>query len=127
MRDIKFRAWDKKEKKMIWKKEYFTLQSALKEDISFFGFVANKYYIMDFEFMQFTGLHDKNGKEIYDGDILQLDNEKRVYWQVVQDNRNDFPRGWTIKSTHPQYSHPEVSRLEIIGNTYENPELLEIK
>lgn len=67
--------------------------------------------------MQFTGLHDKNGNEIYEGDIIRrlhpaYSNEKveTVKWT------NTFSKcGWNIASG---------KNLEVIGNIYENPELL---
>ena len=132
MREIKFRAWDKKDKKMIWKKEYFTLQSALKEDVSFFGFVANKYYIMDFEFMQFTGLHDKNGKEIYEGDIIKYYDSTTMWltsyikeiggaFAIITDENPILLNDYTGQY---EYDGHNIKELEIIGNKYENKELL---
>lgn len=71
--------------------------------------------------MQFTGLKDKNGKEIYEGDIFQDEEDgscEFVEWD------NEFG-GW---STQAWYSVGEFAqaaeRLEVIGNIYENPELL---
>lgn len=75
----------------------------------------------------YTGLMDKNGKEIYEGDILEFDNgvsqdyERRIDRGVVQWN-ND----WQCWDYHP-YNSWDVERetVEIVGNIYENPELLE--
>lgn len=84
---------------------------------------------------QFTGLHDKNGKEIYEGDILMCigernDNKGRKYYRKVLFNNGAF--GMTV----PEYkcisalcNHVVNGKLnwEVIGNIYDNPELLEEK
>ena len=90
---------------------------------------------------QFTGLHDKNGKEIYTGDILQL---KRLDGSILlykifsvkggfafNAHQDDFykPQSeiYFYESTSDMQSSSFISSLEIIGNIYENPELLENK
>lgn len=73
------------------------------------------------EVMQFTGLHDKNGKEIYKGDIVKidklgkyrvdyLDHSMKFFFQTLDDNKTSFT------------ATPEM--IEIIGNVFQNPELL---
>ena len=119
MREIKFRAWSKKKKKMIYNWQDTT-------NVESFGFNGNGY----FEIMQYTGLKDKNGKEIYEGDILGVSGGSGVFWEVNWDNtKTDLPVGFVfgsfgMRSNIPQYLHPSIDRLEIIGNIYENPELL---
>ena len=85
--------------------------------------------------MQFTGLLDKNGKEIYEGDIIQVNDEYRlVEWD---EHRMQFmaigQTTWTGekgKSGNPKVAGDELKDFrqhlisEIIGNIYENPELL---
>jgi uncharacterized phage protein (TIGR01671 family) len=75
--------------------------------------------------MQFTGLKDRNGKEIYEGDVLA---HEGVVKQII--GRVEFEEGeyWVIPMTHTQ---PFAMRLrqearfrEVIGNIHENPELL---
>ena len=90
---------------------------------------------------QFTGLHDKNGKEIYTGDILQL---KRLDGSILlykifivkggfafNAHQDDFYKPeseiYFYESTSDMQSSSFISTLEIIGNLYENPELLEKK
>jgi|AntAceMinimDraft_16_1070373.scaffolds.fasta_scaffold229025_2 uncharacterized phage protein (TIGR01671 family) len=107
-REIKFRAWDKEEKKM----NYFDLMD-LWHDMA----DGN----CDDEVMQFTGLHDKNGKEIYEGDIVDYAGLKpiEIIWK---DN------GFKSKMFESEPIHLMQEGLsafaEIIGNIYENPEQL---
>ncbi len=90
---------------------------------------------------QFTGLHDKNGKEIYTGDILQL---KKLDGSVLlykifcvkggfafNTHQDDFYKPqieiYFYESTSDMQSSSFIITLEIIGNIFENPELLEKK
>ena len=92
------------------------------------GIVSPLHYYSDFDIdrfilMQFTGLHDKNGKEIYEGDIVQIykhmSSEKSEVTQVVWDEEN-----CEYKGIYPNIAVWE--QHEVIGNIYENPELLEV-
>jgi uncharacterized phage protein (TIGR01671 family) len=117
MREIKFRAWDRKNKKFIKNNIDY-------DKCEYYGniFVCFKCALSDcledYILMQYTGLKDKNGKEIYEGDILELKNAKisfipRVIFVMAWD---DTRTGWTLYSPKDEF--------EVIGNIYENPELL---
>ena len=72
--------------------------------------------------LQFTGLHDKNGKEIYEGDIVRIDGGLKwiCKWS---DNHARFYFDTGLHKTY-DFSAQESSDFEVIGNIYENPELL---
>lgn len=123
-RSIKFRAWDKEEKKMFPNEKRVLL---VKRN---FGEVWNEND--NLVWMQFTGLLDKNGKEIYEGDIfpcLYAFDGCTDHVMVVEYNEpraGFFPR-WDYSKCHQkgvQKTMHDLSSLEIIGNIYENPELL---
>lgn len=70
---------------------------------------------------QFTGLLDKNGKEIYEGDVV-----KRIGFGVTRGSIEYFMASFMLKATSTDRLHGlEFGDLEIIGNIYENPELME--
>lgn len=121
MREIKFRAWDKKRARMLTVFSMTTSPETHAVDCVWCGEtmdeVVDGFDINDIELMQFTGLLDKNGKEIYEGDIYAHNAvlghglpPKAVEWEV-----------WGNKNVG--FSLPQGS-LEVVGNIYENPELL---
>ena len=78
---------------------------------------ADEKYIL----MQYTGLKDKNGVEIYEGDILDNENDRGCYaikW-------NDLSAGWTLGDDGLNMKRFQVHEYwEVIGNIHQNPELL---
>ena len=124
-REIKFRAWHKDLKK-IFKIGQITLEKGTwnfePNDRDFIGISIPSQ--PSFVLMQYTGLHDKNGKEIYEGDIL------KVYYKGMSEvgyveYDNDYCEYKIIINTDKDYfSLWKSIDLEKIGNIYDNPELL---
>ena len=114
-REIKFRAWDRKNRKMVNMNYLCCHKSGL------MLFEKDHKPGKEFDFMQFTGLHDKNGKEIYEGDIVRCWGGEyyQGYWE--------HNRKITIENMiNDCFMMGEHEFLEVIGNIYENPELLEV-
>lgn len=123
--EIKFRAWDSYHKEMI------TPWCELKENGHFWGEdTTNKpIYVSSSEHvMQYTGLKDKNGKEIYEGDIIRMAGK---FWYVVRfedakfvcyHTKEDYGKWGDL---HRLFDH-DFSNYgwSVVGNIYENPELL---
>ena len=118
MRDIKFRVWDKQEKKMVYNAE--DTYDDYPVDMSSFGAILAfpRYY----DVMQYTSLRDKNGKEIYEGDILTWGNNviAKVYWA---DNLAMFR--CVIEGTEEFDLFAFNQEASIIGKIYENKEVLD--
>lgn len=149
---LKFRAWLKKEQKMD---NYIDHISWLEDELYCIG-DGITYMVLaeDLVLMQSTGLKDKNGKEIFEGDILKFNDEWNEYCHegyvdgsVEGINFVEVVKGEACfefgKTRYPESSlfiymedeHLSFAELvkdkdfgfEIIGNIYENPELLEDK
>ncbi|HEX9503589.1 MAG TPA: YopX family protein [Patescibacteria group bacterium] len=153
MRPIKFRVWDEVNKNMVYDPKFpaTDLLGDLNEYFAFSG--------LGWEWMQFTGLKDKNGKEIWEGDIVQVGVKSQVIIYTI--GWDYMKAGWTILVTteHSTDTHMHsagvpardynflnqgkaiywhdtdtefgdgdrqinTQPLEVIGNIYENPELI---
>ncbi|MEB9684595.1 hypothetical protein BK742_26155 [Bacillus thuringiensis serovar pingluonsis] len=102
MREIKFRAWDKEFKQF--------------SDMALNYKIADINYYTDYEWMQYTGIKDLHGNEIYEGDIVKnaFGEEYKIVWD---EKRCQFIAVTTIEDGSEWYQN--VSRsLEIIGNIY---------
>jgi len=128
MREIKFRAWDKGKKIMERVFSLFWYDGTLHIDIYGLG---NREETAEFasryEVMQYTGLKDKNGIEIYEGDIISWHKfyKKRQPFGIciVKYAGNYYCLGGWYENDYPD----TYKYCEVIGNIYENPELLEGK
>lgn len=142
MREIKFRGWNKARKVMVYENEdrssdFWDGIEASPVELVNWGLEAER---CGYEFMQWTGLTDKNGKEIYEGDIvvkegyLYFDNGEPNYRASVEwvgaglcavlHCINPKKAGISDGIVEP-IEDGEEDEFEVIGNIYENPELLE--
>lgn len=137
MKEIKFRAISKHDFKYIKKgqKGFMFYQQVIKdkEDISELWFVMENNPDFRYRFddvlldddwikMQFSGLHDTRDKEIYEGDIIKLPNTHIcvIAWKNAQLLPVAIKKRWGIK----KYEHWIARNAEILGNIYENSELI---
>ncbi|EPN2895479.1 YopX family protein [Listeria monocytogenes] len=134
MRDIEYRAFVKETKKMLPVTDLCFNET---ESVGVSGcgdanctLCVDWYSFDDVVLMQYTGLKDKNGKKIFEGDIVRNVNGEYSYIGIVNKDRYTF----YIKGVAPKdnYDFADVSdtvtgksSLIVIGNIHENPELLE--
>jgi uncharacterized phage protein (TIGR01671 family) len=136
-RILKFRAWKPWERRMIYDVIPYP-------DHMFVGNDENEVDPEMYSVMQYTGLKDKNGKEIYEGDIIKRISRKSniiccVFWGkytdgeyvngiecwVIQENiPHSFCESLSEAGTGGTYGHNSFY-VEVIGNKFENPELME--
>lgn len=125
---LKFRVWDKNVK-VLRPVDYIDLQKQIVTyHISDLAIAACP--IKNIVLMQSTGMKDKNGTEIYEGDIVKpvsfaswigvvkYSSENAAY--ILDDHNNEFIRGENV------YLSQFNEGLEVKGNIYENPELMEV-
>ena len=118
--EIKFRAWDYEDLQM-----YDDEQIIIQGGTVFIGKIKYIHQISDdVELMQYTGLKDKNGVEIYEGDILRLSDETNPldYYQVKY-VENFFALDGEL-AIHIKSAY--FKEREVIGNIYENGDLLKL-
>ena len=123
MREIKYRAYSLKDKKVypVWGFQFFDGSMA----INIYGLDQTQDEYVDakyFEIMQFTGLKDRNNKEIYEGDILKASNRPQLYvvdW--IKSMAAWFP------FCKEEITMAGFEPVEIMGNIHQTPELLKVK
>ena len=132
MREIKFRAWLKEEKKMVNIETMdFTEKSIqyLEKSEIVNAYLLRRVIFDDIELMQYTGLKDKNGAEIYDGDIVlvELSGTSTWYKTVVKIKEGAFIASLIDGEDYIYIFNRgfDSNDFEIIGNVYKNKNLLE--
>lgn len=148
--EIKFRAWDKNHKEMIYISDFYWFEEEGVHDCDGMGHYTN------YELMPFSGIHDKNGKEIYKGDIVltqerydrpySKNRKSKRHTGVVEykvrggngfydsesgkwDKHKEYGAEWVVEvKDYGKFVHGswgDFYDCKVIGNIYENPELLE--
>jgi len=135
-RKIKFRAWDENNDFMFYQDEDGEFERKIDEQRVGSDFSVQDLLFMPFECltaMQYSGMTDKNGKEIYEDDILKReiklskDDVPNVFFERVVWNKTSF---YTESLTNKEKSAHHLGNftfhtIEVIGNSFENPELLD--
>lgn len=122
MREIKFRAWDASTSEMHYPEDrvHDTIKTASANILKHYDTV-----------MQWTGLHDRNGKEIYEGDVLAQSGRTNYRFgdMGVVEYETDYA-GFIVKGKYHRNQHYALlscdvaTDCEVIGNVHQNPELV---
>lgn len=124
MREIKFRIWNNHAEEIAYNEFWVNGSSIVYDDGKSYN---DRELDNDLVVMQYTGLKDKNEKDIYEGDILK--NESEAPTNIIERGVVVFDGGGFMMAEKKQkgalgyYLH-KLSCVEIIGNIYQNPELL---
>lgn len=129
----KFRAWDSEKKEMF--KDTFAITESGQVVVVEQESVASSpdyVFVEHLVIMQSTGLKDKNGKEIFEGDILAVGTDDEVvnvnvFWDEKHALFMFESKKYNEKEPLAELAEDDACLFEIIGNIYENPELLEDK
>lgn len=123
MRSIKFRAWDNENNQMLDVQEINFEDCFYGGEMQIKTTMYNDYFdCREMPLMQYTGLHDKNGKEIYEGDIV------KSFFVDTDEAGNEIYKYYIMEVKYDEilcsYKIDKFMNLEVIGNIYENKELL---
>lgn len=127
----KFRAWDTTNKEMF--KDTFAITESgqvVVVEQDFVTDIPDYVFVDNLVVMQSTGLKDKNGKEIFEGDVVTNGWKRQVVIFGTQEVEEDFGsiriyRGFNLY-LGGGYPNAIMSEFEVVGNIYENPDLLEV-
>ncbi|MFA7310204.1 MAG: YopX family protein [Candidatus Paceibacterota bacterium] len=121
MTPLRFRAWHTAEKKLGWVTGLsFAANGILMVGVKWNDGSIGMYSPDEVILMQSTGLKDKNGVEIFEGDVIQDGDELTNYEVLWEDDCACFG-GWNKDGW---IGMPDLMQCEVIGNIYQNPELL---
>ncbi len=150
MREIKFRAWDKSKELLVnaelilgirfdrrhQEPALITYTKKMKPSMEISD--LDKIFCNEFELMQYTGLKDKNGTEIYERDVVKVTSLEygvktigKVAWGMSDFNHGNYPAFCIPEFESELNSFSQILdtgdyEIEVIGNIYEHPELLEV-
>ncbi|WP_312459901.1 YopX family protein [Proteiniclasticum sp.] len=138
MREIKFRAWDKTENRMARNVEElkFNSKGIYAVVLNHLGFEMRRR-ANDVELMQYTGLKDRNGKEIFEGDIVAFEDSDGGYEYpdvvvntgIVEYGELGFYFTNRVAAEMDDFyiKDGRCDDVEVIGNIHDNPELMEVE
>ena len=138
-REIKFRVWDKAKRRILGVDQLAfgpdgELVSIYSDGPDFSNdseaLVGEKPDLNKAVLMEYTGLHDKNGREIYECDIVKmhqvvLSPDDKIGWVEYTDKYGYSIRFASRRCRQSDWANDEGAKYEVIGNIFENPELME--